>query len=599
MLSKYYIDENRPFFKGRFWPNGVPHQLEYDFSTTLPQMLEETVNKYPNDPVYWFMDTFLTYREFKNFVDRFASGLAKRGVKKGDVIAILLPNSFQYVISYYAITTLGAIATGINPTYKPQEILHQIKLTGANIIITLDFLYQESLLEIIDEFEFKEIIFTNILDLANGMPKWKKFLGKLLKKIPSAKIQHPKATSFLKILQTPIDLPHVEINAETDTASLIMTGGTTGVPKAAELTHLNCVSNAQQAKLFLTRQINPDENYILGNKTGVIGVLPLFHSYAHTVIMNSVVCVGAWAALFPKPPPSEELLRTITNLPNYNFFIYPGVEILFQRIAELPQKIIDKYPFHQYLKLCTSAAGPLHDYVRKPFETKTQAKLTELYGLTEASPGVSANNFYGLRESGTLGVPLPGTDWKIFPQDNFEKGPIPDRGEQGTGEICITGPQVMKGYWQNPEQTAEDIKEYEGKRWLLTGDIGFMDDDGRVTIRDRKKQLIKVAGHSVFPKEVETLIGNHPDVLEVAVAGLPDYKTGEAVKAWVSLKPQAIGKLDPQTLMAWCRENITSWKVPKYLEFIDQVPKNVIGKVMRRELQEKDPLFTTSFNAEP
>jgi len=593
MTIKFPVDENRPFY-GKFWPKGVPHQLDYDYSWTLNDLLDDVVKKFPDDPVIWFLDTWVTYLEFKDMVDKFATSLHKMGIRKGDVIAIYLPNSIQYVVSFYGSIKIGAIPSGINPTYKPGEILHQIKMIDAKYIVALDSLYEENITEIIDEWNFEKVIYTNITDLARGMSKIKIWLGKKLKKIPIGKVDHPNAISFLECLNIEPNPPNIPINAADDAATFIMTGGTTGIPKASIQTHQNLVANATQAEMFGTRQIDPDNpDMILGHRTAMIGVLPLFHSFALTAVMNLCIRVGGWMVLFAKPPPAEELLKQITSLPNPNGMIYCGAEILFQRIAVLSESVIAKYSKNGKFPfvVCISSAGPLHDYVREPFEKKTRAKLTELYGLTEGGPGISGNNLYGYREPGFIGVPFPGTDWYIFPADDFDAGPIEILGEEGTGEICACGPQVMKGYLNNPERTAATIKEWDGRKWLLTGDIGYMDEHGRIKIRDRKKQLIKMAGHSVFPAEVETLIGNHPKVLEVAVAGLPDKKTGEAVKAWVSLKPEHIGKITEEELHAWCLENITHWKAPKYLEIIDQIPKNIIGKVQRRFLQENDPLY--------
>ncbi|MHA1794731.1 MAG: AMP-binding enzyme, partial [Promethearchaeota archaeon] len=286
-----------------------------------------------------------------------------------------------------------------------------------------------------------------------------------------------------------------------------------------------------------------------------------------------------------------ELLKTLEKLPDINGFFYIGAEILFQRIAEVDDDILKNYNIKNKLQICISGAGPLHEYVRIPFENKTGAKIREGYGLAEASPVVSCNNFFGESEPGTVGTPFPGTDWAIFPIEDFEKGPITIFGKEGTGEICVSGPQVMKGYLNEKEQSDEVIKEWDNRKWLRTGDIGYMDEYGRIIIRDRKKQLIKMAGRSIFPKEVETLLGNHPAVIEVAVAGIPDKKTGEAVKAWVALKPNMMGKITEKELIEWAKANITYWKVPKYLEIIDEIPKNAVGKVMRRQLQETDPLF--------
>ncbi len=591
--EKFPVAEDRPFYTGKFWPKGVPKKLDYDASTTLGKMFNDAVDKFGDDPAIWFLETWVTYKELKAMVDSLATYLQSIGVKKGDVVAVHLANCIQYVVSYYAITSIGAVITGINPTYKKMEVLHQCKLTGAKIIIVLDALYFHYVAKFKDEWDFDKIIYTNLVDLASGMSPVIKFIGKLLKKIPKAKVVHPNAISFMECLKTKPNVQPVNIIADEDAATLIMTGGTTGVPKAAELTHMNVVSNAYMCVDILLNQTEEGSTAPpMGHRTGMVGCLPLYHSFAMTTVQNTSIAVGGWQMLFAKPPPTEDLLKEIYELPDYNGYIYCAAEILFQRIAELDQAIIDKYPLKGHLKLCISGAGPLHEYVRIPFEEKTGAKITEGYGLSESTPVVCCNNFYGVREPGWLGVPAPSTDWMIFDAEDFSKGPITAYGEEeGTGEICVAGPQVMKAYWKNPERSAATLKQWDGRTWLLTGDIGFMDENGRIAIRDRKKQLIKMAGHSVFPKEVESLLGSHEKVLEAAVAGIPDEKTGEAVKAWVALKPEAIGTITADEIKAWALENMTRWKCPKHLDIIDEIPKTNVGKVMRRTLQEADPLF--------
>ncbi len=513
------------------------------------------------------------------------------GVRKGDVVAIHMPNAIQYVVGYYAIVSIGAIVTGVNPTYKPLEILHQFKTTGAKYLIVLDALYARDYADIKDKWDFKKVIYTNLGDLISPIIA---FLARYIKRVAAFKkydVDHPNAISFKECLKVEPNVPDIEINTAEDPATLIMTGGTTGVPKAAVLTHQNVVSNAMQCKEILLNQKPEGSDMELGPQTCMVGVLPLYHSFAMTTVMNITPCVGGWMMLYPKPPETEELLDDLESLPNKNGFIYCAAEILFQRIAELPDEILKNYDIAGRLKLCISGAGPLHDYVREPFERKTGAKITEGYGLTEASPVVSCNNFYGKRESGYIGVPAPGTDWHIFPADDFDKGPIEGFGEENTGEICVCGPQVMKEYWKMPDRTDATIKEWDGRKWLLTGDIGFMDEHGRIAIRDRKKQLIKMSGHSVFPKEVESLLGEHPKVLEVAVAGIPDKKLGEAVKAWVALRPEAVGTITSEELLKWAKDNITYWKCPKEIEIIDEIPKSNVGKIMRRTLQEQDEKY--------
>ncbi len=576
MSDQFHVDESKPWFSAEAgWPEEVPKNMEFP-EWTLGDMLAESVRKYPDHKVAWFLETFMTFRELDSHVERFAAGLHDLGVKKGDVVAVLLPNSFQYVISYYAVTRLGAIVTGVNPTYKPGEILHQLKTVGATGLIVLDALYESSVAPIIAKSDVRFIVGTNIADLAHGLGI-KRFIGKLLGKIPKGTLP-PTAHPFNDLLRSTRSVPEVDIDPMKDPATYIMTGGTTGVPKAAVLTHHNVVSNAIQSRAWLYKVPDGAMN---------IGVLPLFHSFAMTCVMNVSIYSGLWMLLFPKPPSVQEWIDTVMRLGPPEGALYAGAEILFQRIAEFEG--IEKVDLAGKVTLCVSGAGPLHRPVQEAFEAKTGAKLSEGYGLTESSPVVCAGPFWGNRKIGTIGLPFPGTEWKIMDMETCteEMG----TGEDQSGEICVAGPQVMKGYLNQPDETAETIKEWDGKRWLLTGDIGWMDEQGRITINDRKKQLIKYKGYSVFPKEVEELIGAHEAVLEVAVAGLPDEETGEIIKAWVVLRPEAVGTITETQLLAWCKENLTHYKVPRQIEFRDDLPKTLVGKVLRRELQEADPLW--------
>ena len=515
-MQQFHVDESLPWFSEEAgWPSEVAKNIELPVMT-LNQMLDSSAEKWGNEKVAWFLETFMTFRELQTAVQSFATALHGLGVKKGDVVAILLPNSFQYVISYYAITRLGAIVTGVNPTYKPGEILHQLQTVGAKTLIVLDALYEPSVAPIVDKAGLQFIIGTNVADLAHGLG-FKRILGKLLGKIPKGKLP-PTAHKFTKLLRTPAAVPQVDIDPMVDPATYIMTGGTTGVPKAAVLTHFNVVSNAIQSRHWLYKVPTGAMN---------VGVLPLFHSFAMTCVMNISIHSGLWMLLFPKPPPVKELLDTIVRLGPDTGSIYAGAEILFQKIAEYEH--IGDYDLAGKMTICVSGAGPLHRPVQQAFEAATGAKLSEGYGLTESSPVVCAGPFWGNRKIGTIGLPFPGTEWKIMDMQTATQE-LP-RGPEHSGEICVAGPQVMKEYLDRPEETAETLKDWGGKRWLLTGDIGWMDEQGRITINDRKKQLIKYKGYSVFPKEVEELVGGHQAVSEVAVAGLPDPETGEIIKA--------------------------------------------------------------------
>ncbi|MFZ0449442.1 MAG: AMP-binding protein [Desulfatiglandaceae bacterium] len=575
MDNPYYVDEAKPWFRAEAgWPDQVPKN--YDFpKMTLYEMFTESADRCGDDPVMWFLDTFMSYREMGRHVDALATSFHNMGLRKGDVVALVLPNSFQYVIAYYACARLGLIVSGVNPTYKPGEVSHQLGVTGVKVVIVLDALYETLIKPIAADHALENVVVTSIVDLVKLSPL-KKWLGKKLKKIPTGPV--PKdALHFMELLKVTPDPPKVEVSAE-DAATYIMTGGTTGVPKAAVLSHLNCVSNAIQCDLWV---------WMGGHGFCDVGVLPLFHSFAMTTVMNLAIKSGMWMMLFPRPPQTDELLKTICDIAPDDKTFYCGAEVLFQRIADFPD--IGKYPISKKIRACLSGAGPLHAPVQERFEKATGAVLVEGYGLTESTPVICAGPLTDFRTIGKIGLPFPGTEWKIMDMESGTRELEP--GENG--ELVVTGPQVMTGYLNKPQETAETIRKWDGKRWLYTGDIGFMDEHGRVTISDRKKQLIKVRGYSVFPKEVEELVGRHEGVLEVAASGLPDEEMGEIIKVWVVLQENWRGKITENELQAWCRENMTHYKVPKMVEFRDELPKTLVGKVMRRQLMEADPAYQT------
>lgn len=575
MDKRYYVDESRPWFKKEAgWPDEVPKNIDFP-RMTLGEMLRNTAKKYPDQRVIWFLDQWVTFSELDEYVDRVASAFHAMGLKKGDVVTMLLPNSIQYVVCYYACARIGAIASGINPTYKPAEVLHQIKTVGTRAMVVLDSLYDSCVAPIRDKAGVEMMISTNIVDLVK-MGFVKKTLGKLLKKIPTGDV--PDSTPFMNLVTHEIKLPDVKVDAD-DTATYIMTGGTTGVPKAAVLSHFNCVSNCHQAAAWL---------YKAKAGSGVLGVIPTFHSFAMTCVMNISCHIGTFMVLFPRPPATDEMIRRIEELAPADGLMYVGAEILFKRLADYPN--ISSYNLSGKLTLCVSGAGPLHRPVQESFEKNVGGRLGEGYGLTESSPIVSAHPFWGNRKIGTVGLPFPGTEWRIVDATDHTKD-LGMGGEDKMGEIAVAGPQVMVGYLNRPEETADTVVEMDGKRWLLTGDIGYMDNEGAVIIRDRKKQLIKHKGYSVYPKEVEELVGGHDYVSEVAVSGIPDEMDGEIIKAWVVLKPECKGKIVEAELLKWSKENMTHYKVPAVIEFIDELPKTMVGKVLRRELQEADPLF--------
>lgn len=579
--SSYFVSPERPWFSSH-WPEEVPKNLEFS-EKTVDTLIRDAAHRWPNRSAVWFLGSRFSYRELDRDIDCFATALFEMGLKKGETIALLLPNSYQYMVAYHAALRIGAIVSGVNPTYKPLEIKHQLESVHAKALIFLDILYKEKVAPIRNDIKLRFLIGTNLGDF---LPWPKKRLGMLLKKLPMAPLPH-EALSFAELVRTRPNPPVVPINPLEDPAVYIMTGGTTGVPKAAVLTHFNVLSNALQVRAWF---------YKAHPGISSLAVIPFFHAFGMTAIMNVTSTWGGQVVIFPKPPSPEELCQTIQKVGIADHeMLYIGAEVLFQRLLDFPD--LEKYGVEKKFLFCVSGAGPLHTHVQMGFEKRTGVPLIEGYGLTEASPIVSANLLYGtdeMRRSGTIGFPMPGTDWRIVdrtdPQRDLGIGDGPEDKDH-IGELAVCGPQVMVGYLDNPAETEAHFFEADGRRWLLTGDIGFMNAAGNVTILDRKKELIKVKGFSVFPKDVENLLGRHPAISEVAVAGLPDSKSIELIKAWVVLKAEFVGKVTEEELLAWSKENMTHYKVPRFIEFRESIPKNLVGKVLRRELREHDPLW--------
>lgn len=571
---KFHIDESRPWFSEQAgWPGEVPKNFDFP-ELPLGEMLDRSAEKWPEKKAVWFLDRFTTFAGLNAYVNRFAVALYEMGIRKGDVVAFLLPNSLQFVISYYACAKIGAISTGINPLYKPKEILQQLQITGAKALITLDDLYETVVDPIIEKSSVSILVVTSWLDFAGRMARVTTRIGTFVARKQQVKL--PSGTSrFLECLRTKGPVPDVNVKAD-DVACYSITGGITGTTKAAILTHFNCVSNAIQSNLWLWK-IKPG--------AATLGVLPLFHSFAMTCVMNLSVYSGGFMILYPKMPTVDQVIEKLLDIGPDEGTLVPGVEDIFRRIAQWPD--IQEYDVKGKISMCVSGAGPLHDKVQEMFENQTGARVVEGYGLTEASPVISAGPFWGNRKIGTIGLPFPGTDWRIVDELNPSK--IRPIGE--AGEIAVCGPQVMKGYLNDKEETDEVLFEANGDIWLLTGDIGIMDEQGCITIVDRKKQLIKYKGWSVFPKEVEMLLMGHPAIENVSVAGLADPKCSEVIKAWVVLKPKYKGKLESAEIKQWAKETITHYKVPAHVEIIDSFPEGVSGKSLRRMLQESDPLW--------
>jgi long-chain acyl-CoA synthetase len=553
------------------WPEGVPKSIETP-KIGLGELLRSSAKEFPDNRAIIFLDSIISYRELDDMVDRFATGLTGLGLKKGDVVAIMLPNSHQFVVAYYACLRIGVVATAINPTYKPLEVKHQLNDSGAKALVVLDSVF-ESPAKVLAETGVRHIIGTNVVDLC-GFSFVKRFLGKALGKIPSGKMP-PDSIAFTKLLESQPNPPAVEIDPDKDLAVLQYTGGTTGTPKGAMLSHGNLVSNAIGCKAWLGD---------LGQGLGAVGVLPLFHIFAMTCVMNVAVAVGGFQLLFPKPPDDlKEWAAQIEKWGQGCGLIMPGVAALFNKINNTEG--IDQYDISP-LRQCLSAAGPLPREVQKEFEANTSAIVVEGYGLSETSPVATANPFKmpggKPRVVGSIGIPFIDTEIKIMDLETGEQQmPL---GPDGVGEVCIKGPQVMQGYYNKPEETAACLRD----GWFYSGDVGYMDERGWSYIMDRAKDLIKHKGYSVFPAEVEDYLYTHPDILEVAVIGIPHPKVGEVVKAFVVPRPEAVGKLSQEEIVDWSRENMTDYKAPTVIEFREELPKTLVGKVLRRVLRDEE-----------
>ncbi|MBD3214889.1 MAG: AMP-binding protein [Candidatus Lokiarchaeota archaeon] len=593
-ISDEYIDQ--PWMEN--WPEEVPRHIDYP-EISLGEFIRETAEEYSDSQAIWFEGWGCTYRELDQMIDQFATTLSKMGIKKGDVVAIDLPNTPQFIIAFYGICRIGAIANPIIPLNRFVEIVHQINDSKAKVLLILDSLYEEHLhgKDLSKMPSLETIIMTG---LAEYLPKIKAVLGKLLGKIPYMK-EWPTKVGDIQFIElqhllekgTPIDVPEVDIDVKNDTAVLIYTGGTTGVPKGVKTSHYNLVVNAIQANEWSQRQL-PELEETLG-KGGMFIVLPLAHSFALSIGMNIAVSNGYKMILFPQPPaPISKMLKVIKS---EGATFGPGVPTLWNKINLDPKS--EKFRGElESLVACLSGASALPLEVKQEFEAITGSRIIEGYGMSETSPLLTASPFHKYKEN-TVGFPVSDSYIKIVdPEEGKEilpQCPKEDCSECGMeeakyiGEICGSGPQVMLGYLNKPDATERALrKDSKGRTWYYTADIGCIDSEGYLHIKDRKRDMIKYKGHSVFPREVEDLIYMHPAVNEVGVVGAPDPESGQTIKAYISLKEDYQGKISEEDMMEWCKENISPYKYPRIIEIIPEIPKSVVGKILRRELRKEE-----------
>ncbi|MDW7740309.1 MAG: long-chain fatty acid--CoA ligase [Bacillota bacterium] len=540
---------------------GVPHSIDYPKSSVY-QLFQESVKKYKGQPAVHFMGRELTYGELSAQVDALASALAEMGVKKGDRVAIHLPNSTQFPIAYFAALALGAIVVPCNPLYVAREMEYQLKDSGAETIITLTRFYK-MIKEVQPKTNLKNIIVSNIKDYFPGFLSFLYTVAKEKKegdRVELAKEDH----SFTDLINKNAGKvpPVAEVKPE-DRMLFLYTGGTTGVSKGAVLQHRNLVANMYQVKAWCTD--------FQDGKEVVLGVLPFFHSYGLTTILNLGMLSGAKLVLLPRFV-LEDVLKTIDK---QKPTLFPGVPTIYVAINNAPN--LDKYDIKS-IRVCISGAAPLPVEVQQQFEKITGGRLVEGYGLSETSPVTHANPVYGKRKPGSIGLPMPDTEFKIVDVETGEKElPI---GE--IGEICLRGPQVMEGYLNMPEENKQAIRD----GWFYTGDIAKADEEGYAYIVDRKKDMVIAGGFNIYPRDVEEVLYTHPKIMEAAVAGINDPYRGETIKAYVVCKEGV--EMTEQEVFDHCKEHLAPYKVPKLVEFRSELPKTMIGKVLRRMLREEE-----------
>jgi long-chain acyl-CoA synthetase len=532
----------------------VPSSIDYP-KINIYEFLDNSANDFGSRTAIWFMKNKISYKKLKELSERLATALVDLGVKKGDVVALLIPNFPQFIISYYGILKAGAIVTAVSVLNTEHELAYQLNDSGAEIIIAWDNQI-EKIQKIKDKTRLRHVIITNVFDYSPMAPR------------NPPEISGTK--QFLNLLANTKPNPPKFKSDVNDIACLQYTGGTTGLPKGAMLTHRNIVSNCVAVGIWGGDEFRRGKETILTN-------LPLFHIYGQTVCMNLHIYMGSTIALNPDARDQKSLFEVIKQT---SPTMFPGVPTMYMRLLERDD-LEDYAKDIRSIRVCNTGAAAMPPEVLKEFEERTGGIILEGYGMTEASPVVTTNPFIGERKIGSIGMPIPDTIVRIVDIDDYTK--ILPLGE--SGELFVNGPQVMKGYWNKPEATADQIKD----GWLLTGDIGKMDEDGYFYIVDRKKDMINVSGFKVYPRELEDCLFEHEAVENAAVIGVPDPNLpgSERVKAYIVLKDGYQESEETEAeIKEFCREAVAPYKVPKFIEFRKELPETLVGKVLRKDLKD-------------
>ncbi|MHA1266300.1 MAG: AMP-binding protein [Candidatus Helarchaeota archaeon] len=560
----------------RFWTKSYdPHvkpTLEYP-NEGLGSLLLKSISEFPDKVGGYFMNYAMSFREMKKLAERFASYLQKNGIGKGDVVAINVPNTPQFNIAHIGTQLIGAVSSGCSPLLSAEEIAYQLNDSNAKVIVTLDIIYAKVLRTILDKVPNLEIIIPIDISTYMGFSKFKVFLGKLLKKIPSGKVKPwpgKIVTKFQDVVKTPIDYHMPQINPDEDLCVLQYTGGTTGRPKGTELTHLNIISNMVQFNNWLNLQ----------RGSGVtLSAFPYFH-IAGLLVVDQSLYMAFSQVLIANPRDTDHLIdELITKKPT----IVANVPTLYNMIInnpkhkKIPKEILDNIVAY------VSGAAPFPVESIREFEKAMQAenKVLEVYGMTEASPLLSANPMIGKKKIGSVGLPFPDTDIRLINLDTGE--PVTKIGERG--EIVCKGPQVTHGYHNKPKATKKTIID----GWFYTGDVGVFDEDGYLTIVDRVKDMINVSGYKVYSVHVEDILTKHPDIELCALIGIkdPNRPGSEIVKAFIKLKEgiEATNTVK-ESIKMYAAENLSKYENPKIWEFRDELPLTTVGKVLKRDLRD-------------
>lgn len=546
------------------WLESYTHQIDWDEKypiAPLYELLDNAAQQYPDNVAIDYMGNEILYKELHKAVDRFAAGLQSMNIKKGDRVGLLLPNCPQHIIAYYGILKAGATVVNFSPLSARREVYEQAKDAGVKIMVTacLKSCYSK-LDQLLEENRLTAVIHCKIQD-AMPFPLSVIFPVIRFKYLARPDRSDARVISFNEVLNIQTEFKEVKIAPKKDVAVLQYTGGTTGVPKAAMLSHHNLYVNALQSKSWMQG--------LEEGKERVLAVLPFFHIFAMTVGMNLAVAGGHTIILHSK----FDIHMALRDIHRKKPTLMPGVPTMFNALAQ--SKEVSRFDLSS-IKMCISGGAPLPMEIKDAFEAITGCELIEGYGLTEASPVVACNPLFAHQKEGSIGLPLPNTIIEIRDQEDYKKS-MP-AGE--IGELCVKGPQVMLGYWNKKKETEHCLKE---GGLLRTGDLGYMDEDGYTYIVDRLKEMIITGGLNVYPRHVEEAIYEHASVSEVAVIGVKDKHFGQKVKAFIALKPDM--ELDIDELKEFLEPRLSKYQIPKAFEFRDELPKTMIGKISKKDLE--------------